>query len=151
MWARQVQYSRANGRVGVHPEAPWDLRQTGLALPAFSGIVRDEQRGLFVFASTAAAYKMFESAGSIASAAISPSGSGSATIVSSAWSDSIRMPRIAAGLGLSSFQVTPSSVLRHRPVTSAYMVLGALGSNAKKRTVPRRLNILQERPASWVM
>jgi hypothetical protein len=49
VWPRQVQYSRANRRVGVHPEAPWDLRETGLALPANSRIVRDEQRGLFVF------------------------------------------------------------------------------------------------------
>src|SRR3981081_1059601 len=60
-------------------------------------------------------------------------------------------PRTEEGLGWSSFQVTPSSILRHRPVETAYIVLGSFGSKAKDFTVPRRLNIRQDCPASWVI
>src|ERR1700729_136161 len=54
-----------------------------------------------------------ESAGSIASATISPTEFESEIIVSSAWSEFIRTPRTADGLGQTNFQDSPSSVLRH--------------------------------------
>src|SRR3989442_214206 len=96
-------------------------------------------------------YKTRELAGSITIAAISPTRSDGARMISSAWSEFILTPCTDAGEGETRFQFSPPSTLRQRPVACAYIVLGSRGSKAKKSTTPRRLNIRHVRPPSCVM
>ena len=63
----------------------------------------------------------------------------------------VKMPVTVAARGQTSDQVAPASVLRHNPEVPAYMVRASTGSKAKKRTVPRRLNMRQLLPPSCVM